>query len=194
MLDSTTRDILKSLSGCGDPGRFGYVIGEGRLMDTDLPTSVHWAYVDTDDSGRVGVFELTSPDRYAAASYDLRVLGTEGHRIVVSGTPEAVARALNAVFENAWVAEPVSLISPVRRLFRHLRTEASWQSPDPWLPSRVGPWAKLVLHVGEKCIFRPIERDVDGMPIAWQPDAYVQHYVAMRAAHRRMTGLLQVSN
>jgi len=191
MLDSEAHDVMDLLGGRGGEDRFGYVIGDGRLMDTDLPTSVHWAYVDSDDSGRSGVFEVTSPDRYAASSYDLRPLRVEGQQVIVSGSPEGVAQALNAIFENAWVAVPVSLISPVRRLFRHVRTKESWQSPDAWLPSRVGPWAELVLRIGQHCIFRPMERDVDGLPVAWQPDAYMQHYVAMRSAHRRVVTLLR---
>lgn len=191
MPNTTTLDILRPLSRNDRSGRFGYVIGEGCLKDTDLPTSVHWAYVDGDDCVKAGVFELASPDRYAANNYDLQLLRLDGHRPVITGSPEAVVKGLNALFAHAWVAVPVTLISPVRRLFRHVRAAPSWQSPDPWLPSRIGPWADLVLRVGKQCIFRPIERGVDGMPVAAQPDAYLQHYVEMRAAHRTMTDLIK---
>lgn len=166
------------------------MLGEGRLMKTDLPARVHWAFVDPDDEGDSGVFEVTPDDRYVPVALGLRSISLDESKVFASGSPESIARALNMIFEHAWAAGPAALTSSVQRLFRHVSLQQVWRCPDHWLPSRAGPWADLVLWVGKHYAFRPDELVLYDTPVSDRPAAYVRHFALMRRAHRAAQSVL----
>lgn len=172
------------------PGRVGCIDSTGFLEGTSFPTRIYWAYVDLDDTAYRGVFGIVR-DHIAGDQTKSRAMNIvhDDDLDITYGRAVDVAVSLNSLFRGARVDVLAAYNSPVRRLFRAVDLDPSWQGIDHWLPTRMNPWSDLIVRTADQCDFIPRYPDLNGVPDADRPQAYVIKYRAMRRASRRLSML-----